>query len=121
MKILWIHNYSINDKISGVFMKILLDRLILDGLKIELYKINSGNIFSIYKLQEYFNLKKISYKYDILHVQYGSYIGFLTSFINHPNKILTLRGSDLLLPKPNFTLKYLKQFFSVLLTLLSFN
>ena len=70
----------------------LLDGLSQEGVKIDLFHIPNGynptRINSIYQ-----KLKAVSTNYDLVHAQYGSVTGLLTSLLNKP-KVLSLRGSD---------------------------
>lgn len=57
--------------------------------------------------------QKDMHKYNFLHFQYGSLLGFLGIFITHKNKILSICGSDLIKSNKNFK-SYISVFFTKL-------
>lgn len=118
MKIVWIHSFDRKaNQNAGVFMFQLMDALKLRGIEIdELYtgKITLFNLFS--KIRHFRALTK---KYDIIHAQYGSGCGLLTSFLKG-KKILTLRGSDWYVSKKSDSVfSYIHTRLAVLMTKLS--
>ena len=93
MKIVWTHTF--NQKISksaGIFMYQQIPYIEKEGLNVDLiYFEKPSNIF---RFLHYFLKNRSKYKNDILHAQYGSGCGYLTSLLRAKKKILTLRGSD---------------------------
>ncbi|WP_456867478.1 glycosyltransferase [Galbibacter sp. BG1] len=88
-KILWIHNFPKNSSGGGFWMynqfeyiKEDVDLYFLKNLRNPLY-------FFLHVIKLYF----LSKKYEILHAQYGSAVGFLVSLMPG-RKILSLKGSD---------------------------
>ncbi len=88
-KILWTHNFPNNPGAGGVwmynqyeFLKDQVDLYYLDRLR-----------NPIQFIKHLYTLIKMSQKYDIVHAQYGSAVGFLTS-LTRGTKILSLKGSD---------------------------
>lgn len=118
MKVVWIHSFDRKaNQNAGVFMFQLMDALKSRGVEIdELYtgKITLFNLIS--KIRHYRELTK---KYDIIHAQYGSGCGLLTSFLKG-KKILTLRGSDWYVSKNSDSIfSYIHTRLAVLMTKLS--
>lgn len=92
MKVLWVHNFDKNkNKNSGVFMYDQLSELKNQGLDVEMYCLDRNSIYKIFK--DFFKLRNIAGNYDLIHAQYGSFVGFFTSFLPG-KKILSLRGTD---------------------------
>lgn len=92
MKILWTHNWPDERKSMGPFMWTLLSGLRERGVNIDLHYIDtSENPYNIFK--QYNNLKHVVKNYDLVHAQYGSLVGFITSKLNIPS-VLSIRGSD---------------------------
>lgn len=88
-KILWTHNFKNEPGAGGVWMFNQYEYLKDD---VDLYYLDRlRNPFQFIK--HFFALKKLSKNYDIIHAQYGSAVGFLTSYTK-PIKILSLKGSD---------------------------
>ena len=94
MKILWVHNFSDDFVSSGVFMYTLFDELRDMGVDVTLHYTGylRGPVRMIKAARK---IREVSEGYDLVHVQWGSACGFLSSFVRTP-KILTLRGTDLL-------------------------
>lgn len=98
IKILWTHNFSNKAASGGVwmynqheFLKEEVDLYYLDKLR---------NPF--WFIKHFFVLRRVAKNYDIVHAQYGSAVGLLTSFTK-PIKILSLKGSDwYTAPNPSF-------------------
>lgn len=102
IKILWVHNFVDEVMSSGTFMYEMYDALSdYEDVEIDLYNVKSSSIKSIIK--EIPKLRKASSGYDIIHAQYGSGCGFVSSFARG-RKILSLRGTDWYFYKGN-TLK----------------
>ncbi|AZQ58484.1 glycosyltransferase [Maribacter sp. MJ134] len=88
-QILWIHNFEKGTGKGGGwmfnqynFIKDDVDLYFLDNLR---------NPFSFIK--HIFRLRKLSKQYKIVHAQYGSAVGFITSLLSS-TKIISLKGSD---------------------------
>ena len=93
MKIIWTHSFNQNlSKSAGVFMFQQLPYIKKEGFNVDLLYLE--NIKNFFKFLLFFIQNKNKYKNDILHAQYGSGCGYLTSLLKAEKKILTLRGSD---------------------------
>lgn len=93
MKVLWVHNFDKKKNInSGVFMYEQLEQLRSNNLDIELFCINSRSIFKTIK--DFLYLRSTIKRYDLIHAQYGSFVGFFVSFLPARKKIISLRGTD---------------------------
>jgi teichuronic acid biosynthesis glycosyltransferase TuaC len=92
---IWVHSFNNNILNSGIFMYVFYDflhrknsvnlRMYQLGIKSNLLSFVFGAIKLIFK----------SNSSDVIHLQYGSYSGFICSFLPR-KKILTLRGSDII-------------------------
>lgn len=93
ISIAWIHNFDRNENpASGVFMYQFYE--VVKGNDINISLVNVGNINNPFSfIKKFVRYKQVLKKYDIVHAQYGSGIGFFASFLNN-KKILSLRGSD---------------------------
>ena len=94
MKILWVHNFNPKIKNSGVFMHQSLNFIRQEFHDIEIVELYVGNLRN--PIIVFFSIIKIfilSFKYDVIHAQFGSMCAFVTSFAIC-KKYLTLRGSD---------------------------
>lgn len=92
LKILWVHSFNSKVESSGVFMKQLLSEITKsDGIKIDLFETGPINILTFIGL--ILKINRLSKKYDIIHSQYGSGCGFVSSFCKQ-RKLITLRGTD---------------------------
>ncbi|PIT72395.1 glycosyltransferase [Limnohabitans sp. B9-3] len=92
MKILWIHNWPEDRKSMGPFMWTVYNGLKESGHHIDMHYINGRrNIFSLFI--EIIQLKKKLKRYELVHAQYGSLIGYIASKLGLPY-IITIRGSD---------------------------
>ena len=97
-KILWVHSFPNIPGAGGVwmynqyeFLKDQVDLYYLDRLR-----------NPIQFLKHLYTLIRMSQNYDIVHAQYGSAVGFLTS-LTGGTKILSLKGSDWYnAPNPSF-------------------
>ena len=90
-RIIWTHSFRNNHIGSGIFMHEQLLQFHNFGIKID--QICFKNIFNpLNFILQYFKYKNLNP--DIIHAQYGSGNGFLTSLLNAKRKILTIRGSD---------------------------
>ena len=115
--IFWVHTFTPSIMNSGVFMKFFFN----------FYKKNHNNNVKLFylgkKINLFVGLKRLLIKTnrnDIIHVQYGSYSGFLCSLIPR-KKILTIRGSDLIPLTNGSLLEKIHSFFGVFLTKISLN
>lgn len=59
--------------------------------------INLKNPLNFYRKRQQIISKLKLCKYDFIHFQYGSLLGFLGIFVKHRNKIISICGSDLIL------------------------
>lgn len=90
MKVAWIHRFD-PALGGGVFMYQLADYLKEGDIDLQLIYVKKLNIFNVFSIIK--NLREQLKDVDIVHAQYGSGTGFVTSFL--PGfKILTLRGTD---------------------------
>ncbi len=118
LKIIWTHSFRQDFKGSGSFMYEQLSTF--QSLGIDIEQIVLTKIFNpinfIYQYIKYRSLNP-----DILHAQYGSGNGYLTSLFKAKKKILTIRGSDWYFnSNQNFLLK-IRSYISILLTKISLN
>lgn len=115
MKVYWIHNYSGKNS-SGVFMFEQFEQM-EDNVTL----VNVGNLYNPYNfLKQYLRLRKVIHHLDIVHAQYGSGTGFLTSYLPG-EKIVTLRGSDWYKSPAKGLISKFHIWFGNLLTKLSLN
>lgn len=91
MKVVWVHSFPENTVGSGVFMYSFAEYF-KKHVDLKLYSISdlsyNTSILEIFK-----KLKAETKNADIVHSQYGSGCGFITSFLKK-KKVLSLRGSD---------------------------
>lgn len=94
-RIAWVHNYNREkNPSSGIFMYQFFDAVKSNDSNITIDIVDVGNVGNPFLIGiKYFKYKKILKKYDVLHSQYGSGIGFFVSLFSRP-KIVSLRGSD---------------------------
>jgi len=95
MKILWAHNYNRKSPLSGVNMRELIDPLKAAGMEIVPYDLGMSNRDLLCGKAVLARLAEAAEGCDIVHAQYGSACGWMVSKLNHPRKILSLKGSDL--------------------------
>ncbi len=88
-RILWTHNFPKIPGGGGVWMYNQYE-FVKD--KVDLYYMNDLRN-PIWFILHLFRLRRISKKYEIVHAQYGSAVGFLTSFAK-AIRIVSLKGSD---------------------------
>lgn len=92
MKIVWVHSFNQKEnQNAGIFMFQLLEEMRAKGFDIKEVYTGKINVFSFFKVYRY--LLKETHNHDLIHAQYGSGCGLLTSLLPG-KKILTLRGSD---------------------------
>lgn len=92
MKIAWIHSFKPERLYSGIFMHRLAQYLNKRGIDVRrMYTGRLTNPISL--LTAIRRLKMKTREFDVIHAQYGSGCGYVSSFLKGP-KILTLRGSD---------------------------
>lgn len=93
MRILWTHSFPPHRISSGVFMHLLVPELLAVGVNVELHY--TGRLRSLRAIARAARtIRRLSHSFDVVHAQYGSGCGWVSSFAKCP-KILTLRGSDL--------------------------
>jgi glycosyltransferase involved in cell wall biosynthesis len=92
MKVAWVHSFPAGVVSSGVFMHILARAVEEAG--VEVVMAPTGPINRPDRLLRPSKaLRRLAETCDIVHAQYGSGCGFVTSRLPGP-KVLTLRGSD---------------------------
>lgn len=92
IKILWTHTFDPKISGSGNFMYNFQKNITSSTFEIKfLYLGKLNNPFNLFRA--IIKLKKCENNFDIIHAQFGSMCGFITSF-SSKNKIITLRGSD---------------------------
>lgn len=114
MRVLWTHNWK-PPKYPPLIMNTLkvMEEL---GIKIDLeYLGNLKSPNNILKKQKHLNT--ISSKYDIIHAQYGSMCGYISSTVKGVPKILSLHGNDFTTVNQLFTYEYFHTRLSRMLTL----
>ncbi len=94
MKILWILPGSKDDKQNMIFAKRAIPALVETGIIVDEFYLESRSSL-IYLLKSWLQVRKVirEQRYDALHAQYGSVLGFFTWSLLHPY-FVTLRGSD---------------------------
>ena len=97
-KILWIHNFEKGTGKGGGWMFNQYEFLQEEADIYFLKNLRSPISF----IKHCLHLRKLSKNYDIVHAQYGSAVGFITSLL-HGTKIISLKGSDwYTAPNPSF-------------------
>lgn len=94
MRVLWVHTFNTNIPNSGNFMYHFLEAMSIEAssIEIELFYFNKSSVINIFNSMS--SLRSLVTDFDIVHFQYGSFCMFISSFIKHDCKIVTLRGSD---------------------------
>ena len=93
MRVLWVHNFNRQkNKNSGTFMYDQLDHLKNQSIEVELFYVNGKSFLEI--LSKFISMYKKSRQFDLIHAQYGSFVGFFTSWLPAKKKIVSLRGTD---------------------------
>ncbi|MGA2258804.1 MAG: glycosyltransferase [Thermoguttaceae bacterium] len=93
MRVLWVHNFPPDVVSSGVFMHILYEQMRSLGVDVTLHY--TGNLRSpVRMLRAARQLRAVAGEYDLVHAQFGSACGLITSFTPGA-KLVTLRGTDL--------------------------
>ena len=88
-RILWIHNFEKGTGKGGGWM---FNQYEFIKQEADIYFLNNlRNPISFVK--HCLHLRKLSKNYDIVHAQYGSAVGFITSLL-HGTRIISLKGSD---------------------------
>lgn len=121
MRILWVHNFNPKIKNSGVFMHQSLAFLKENYQDLTIDELYLGNLRN--PLIVFYSILRIIFlgmKYDIVHAQYGSMCGFVSSFA-FCRKYLTLRGSDWYAKKKIDNFSYLHNKLQNILTRLTLN
>ncbi len=88
-KVLWVHNFPKKDGAGGVWMYNQYDYL---KNEVDLYYADRLRN-PIWFARHMFRLLKLARRYEVVHAQYGSAVGFLTSLMP-AKRILSLKGSD---------------------------
>ena len=93
MKVLWPHNFNPDIFNHGTFMSTFAKGMLALGIEIEPFyigQLRTPRSFTtvLKKLQVRANQS------DLIHSQFGSACGYVTSFLKDKPKILSLRGSD---------------------------
>lgn len=90
--VLWVHNFKPDRQNAGIFMNVLAEALENEDFPVDLHYI--GNMRSpLAIVQSLIHLRTVAAKYSIVHAQFGSACGLLSSAVKS-RKILSLRGSD---------------------------
>jgi teichuronic acid biosynthesis glycosyltransferase TuaC len=119
MKVLWVHNFDPNRLNAGCFVKAVIPSLKSFGVEVDLYYL--GNLRSPKNLVKAIKrLQEASLNYDLVHAQYGSICGFITSFIKKP-KVVTIRGNDWSVHNETFSFPFVHTRISRFLTRISIN
>lgn len=94
MRVLWTHTFNTDiDENAGIFMFNAAERLKSIGLDLTLEYL--GDLRSPRRIINSIKyLNKISKNFDLVHAQYGSGCGLVTSTIKSCPIVLSLRGSD---------------------------
>ena len=93
MRVLWTTNEDPLKKNSLVFLHSSMEGLKSHGIEVQLECI--GSLKSPFALRRaHRHIRSMSDSFDIVHSQYGSACGLVTSLSTNKNKIITLRGSD---------------------------
>lgn len=93
MRVLWPHNFDTTERNAGIFMFTIAEYLRTLGADIQLEylgKLRSPRNIIIARR----HIRKISKEYDLVHSQYGSICGTVTSIVDSCPKVISLRGSD---------------------------
>jgi teichuronic acid biosynthesis glycosyltransferase TuaC len=94
MKCLWTHNFSPNIALAGCWMYEAADLVRSKGIELEVeYLGNLRNPLQVYKA--IIDLRRKSIGFDIVHAQFGSMCGYVTSYARS-KKVVTFRGTDVL-------------------------
>lgn len=117
-KLLSVHNFDISSNpISGIFYFRLLSSLSNEGYNINELCLRGLGKFML-TLKYAIRLRKI--QTDVLHVQYGSLLGFISLFIRvQDRKIITLRGSDFYFNSAGSFSEMIHSFAAILFTFIS--
>ena len=90
MKVLWPHNFDPGRAGSGSFMHLFAEAFRCTGVRIDLFYL--GNLRSPARMcSAAHELRKLSLQYDLVHSQFGSACGLVSSNAQCP-KILSLLG-----------------------------
>ena len=118
VKIAWVHSFDKKtNQNAGIFMFQLLDNINKKGIIVDQFYTGKINLFTIIPI--IIRLRKELKNYDLVHAQYGSGCGLVTSFLKGP-KILTLRGSDWYISKKSNNIRgYIHTRLSIFLTIIS--
>ncbi|MBS1739025.1 MAG: glycosyltransferase [Bacteroidetes bacterium] len=120
MKVAWVHSFNRKaNENAGIFMFQLMEHIKNRDIEVEEFYTGKIGILSFWKIVN--NLKKVTNGYDIIHAQYGSGCGLVSSLLAG-KKLLTLRGSDWYISKKSSNIvKFIHTRLSVLMTKLSLN
>lgn len=92
LRVLWPHNFDPEKENSGVFMHLLADAFEIDDLYIQKHYLgNLRNPLSLLTAAR--ALRKTASSFDVVHAQFGSACGLVSSAADAP-RVLSLRGSD---------------------------
>ena len=94
MKVLWVHTFNPHAMSSGNFMFNFLDsfRAYCPEISVELFYFDKSGVASALRSLRF--LVRRASEFDVVHFQYGSICSFFGFFLDHPAKVVTLRGSD---------------------------
>lgn len=94
LNVLWVHNNG--TRAVGMFMWDILDAVRSD-VKVDEFLVSVAPSWKA-AFKYCLSLRKASRQYDIVHAQYGSFVGFVASWSRCP-VLLTLRGTDFYLAR----------------------
>jgi len=93
MRILWTHNFDPHVANSGVFVHKTAEGVRARGIDLHLEYL--GNLRSMRQLMRARrHVKRLARDFDLVHAQFGSACGLVTSVVEGIPKIVTIRGSD---------------------------
>jgi len=93
MRVLWTTNEDPQKANSLVYLHSSMEGLKSHGIEVQLECL--GPLKSPFAMRRaHRHLKSISDSFNIVHSQFGSACGFVTSLLHNKNKFITLRGSD---------------------------
>ncbi len=118
MRVLWTTNEDPLRKNSLVYLHSSMENLKSHGIEVQLECIGPLNTLSGF-WRAVRHVRSISNSFDIIHSQYGSVCGFITSLSYNKNKFITLRGSDWANPQSGNWLNRSHDFVAMITTAIS--
>ncbi len=94
MRIAWVHNFGARANGAGAFMWQMYDALQAQGIELKEVPLEQlASVRGVWRAMK--TLREQCTDCDLIHVQYGSLVGFLASLTLGKRVVMTLRGSDL--------------------------